>query len=383
MKLLLVSPVPTDPLSAGNRARVLTLFSALEQLGHDVTFAYIPYEYDADFHAMEKRLRHKLKILSASRPPFPSGMGRIKRKIKRTLGFQGTGLWDVDEWFDRTLISQIVSLQNMHTFDTVFIEYVFLSKLATVLPKSVRTVIDTHDLFGGRDRLYLKNRLSPTWFVTTTEQEIRALKRANAVIAIQSEEAEYLRGRGCPEVFSVGHIPTEITPLPDPGGLRLLFVGSGNPINIQGLERFVEFVLPQIRSAIPNCELAIAGPAGHSRKWPESVVVLGEIESISAAYAEAAIVINPVTFGTGLAVKTVEALSYGKPVVATAAGARGLGSEFTTALSIAQNDSEFAQMAIALLGSKAARAELSRKAIVAASTWKQTQLAALDAAVKG
>lgn len=383
MKLLVVSPVPTDPLSAGNRARVLTLFAALEQLGHDATFAYVPYEYDADFRAMEQRLRHKLKILSAARPPFPNGMGRIRRKMKRTLGLQGAGLWDVDEWFDPALIPQIVSLQSEHGFDTVLIEYVFLSKLATALPKSVRTVIDTHDLFGGRDKLYLENRLSPAWFATTARQEIRALKRASAVIAIQPEEAEYLKSRGCPEVFSVGHIPTQITPLPDPGGFRLLFVGSGHSINIQGLERFVEFVLPQIRAAIPNCELAIAGPAGHSRKWPDTVLVLGEIESISAAYAEAAIVINPVTFGTGIAVKTVEALSYGKPVVATVAGARGLGSEFASALSIAQNDNEFAQMVIVLLGSKAARAELSRNAIGAVSTWKENQLSALDAALRG
>lgn len=383
MKLLVVSPVPTDPLSAGNRARVLNLFSALEQMGHDATFAYVPYEYDADLHAMAQRLQHKLEILDASRPPFPSRVGRIKRKMRRTLRLQGAGLWDVDEWFDHALIPQIVSLQKAHVFDTVLIEYVFLSKLATVLPKSVRTVIDTHDLFGSRDELYSENRLSPTWFATTTRQEIRALKRASAVIAIQPEEADYLKGRGCPEVFTVGHIPKQITPLPDPGGLRLLFVGSGHSINIQGLERFVEFVLPQIRAAIPNCELAIAGPAGHSRKWPDSVLVLGEIESISTAYSEAAIAINPVAFGTGLAVKTVEALSYGKPVVATVAGARGLGPEFASALSIAQNDNEFARMVIALLGSKAARAELSRNAIAAISVWKENQLSALDAALRG
>lgn len=382
MKLLLVSPVPTDPLSAGNRARVLNLFAALEQLGHDATFAYVPYEHDVDFRAMEKRLQHKLKVLSASRPPFPSHVGKVKRKMKRMLGFQSARLWDVDEWFDPGLIPQIVSLQSKHGFDTVLIEYVFLSKLATALPKSVRTVIDTHDLFGDRDKLYLENRLSPTWFATTAEQEIRALNRAQAVIAIQPKEAEYLRARGCREVFCVGHIPTQITPLPDPGGLRLLFVGSGNPINIQGLERFVDFVLPQIRATIPNCELAIAGPAGHSRKWPESVVILGEIESISSAYAEAAIVINPVIFGTGLAVKTVEALSYGKAVVATPAGARGLGPEFASALSIAQNDGEFARNVVTLLGSEAARAELSGKAIAAVGDWTKNQRAALDAAVK-
>jgi hypothetical protein len=54
----MISPVPTDPLTAGNRARVLNLFTALEHVGHDVTFAYVPYEH-ADPKAMEKRLGHR------------------------------------------------------------------------------------------------------------------------------------------------------------------------------------------------------------------------------------------------------------------------------------------------------------------------------------
>ena len=56
MKVLIVSPVPTDPILAGNRARVLNLFVALEQLGHEVKFAYVHYEHGTDYNAMERRL---------------------------------------------------------------------------------------------------------------------------------------------------------------------------------------------------------------------------------------------------------------------------------------------------------------------------------------
>ena len=129
--------------------------------------------------------------------------------------------------------------------------------------------------------IFLNNGLRPTWFATTAKEEIRALNGANAVIAIQDEEARYLRSHGIHEVFCVGHISTEqIRPLPDPGGTRLLFIGSGNPINIPGLKWFVELVLPQIRTAIPSCELAIAGPAGLGRTWPDGVLVLGEVDHL-------------------------------------------------------------------------------------------------------
>src|SRR5262249_13082231 len=39
----------------------------------------------------------------------------------------------------------------------------------------------------------------------------------------------------------------DVSPLPDPGGSRMLFVGSSNPANVQGLEWFLDQVLPKIR----------------------------------------------------------------------------------------------------------------------------------------
>jgi glycosyltransferase involved in cell wall biosynthesis len=385
MKLLMISPVPTDLPTAGNRVRVLNLLTALERLGHDVTFAYVPYEHgDVDYMAMETRLGHRLRVLQSNRPPFPSSVGRFKRKIRRALKLPSAHLWDVDEWFDDALLSQVKKLQIAENFETVLIEYVFLSKVVSVLPKTVRTVIDTHDLMGNRHKHYLKFGLNPTWFMTTPGEEIHALSRATATIAIQSEEAGYLRRHVCGDVFCVGHVSAqEIIPLEDPGGSGMLFVGSANPINIHGLEWFVESMLPRVRAAIPSCELSIAGPAGQVRSWPKGVKVCGPVESLVSEYAKAALVINPVIFGTGLAIKTIEALSYGKALVVTAAGARGLGVEFSAAMSIAEDSNTFAQQIIELLRNKAARIKLSQNAVAAIRAWRLQQLVALDASVKG
>jgi glycosyltransferase involved in cell wall biosynthesis len=383
MKLLIISPVPTDPQTAGNRARVSNLITILKHLGHNVTFAYVPYE-TADYEAMERRLGHRFHILQSEGPPFQSLAGRTKRKILRALSLRSAHLWRVDEWFDDGLLSQVTSLQNTEHFDTVLIEYVFLSKLVGAFPDSVRTIIDTHDLMGDRHKIYLSSGMQPVWFATQPKEEIRALNRAHAVIAIQEEETAYLRLRVSGEVFCVGHIGyLDTEPLPDPGGTRILFVGSANPINIRGLEWFVQLAFPEIRARVPGCELAIAGAASQERAWPDAVLALGEVESLTPVYAQAAVVINPVTFGTGLAVKTIEALSYGKPLVATAAGVRGLGAQFAEAFLVAEGASEFARLVVELLQDKAARARLSKNALAAIRTWRLQQLTTLDAAVRG
>ena len=383
MKVLIVSPVPTDPPLAGNRARVAALFAALVRLGHDVTFAYVPYEM-ADYEKMRVRLGDRLHLLQATPPPFPRFAERLQRKVKRALGLNSAYSWSVDEWFDEGLVTQIRRLQARESFDAVLIEYVFLSKLAARLPTSVRTIIDAHDIMGNRHIRFLTAGLKPGWFTTSPTREISALNRADAVIAIQEQDASYFRQNLSTEVLCVGHLfGPDLSPLPDPGGARLLFVGSDIPINVQGLEWFANSVFPIIRKEMPNSELAIAGPIGNARPWPDGLLVLGNLETLEDAYARATVVINPVKFGTGLPIKTIEALGYGRPVVATPAGVRGIERDFEGAILVAETQEIFAELILALLRSTVARSTMSRNALAAARQWQRRQLDALQAAITG
>jgi polysaccharide biosynthesis protein PslH len=248
----------------------------------------------------------------------------------------------------------------------------------------VRTVIDTHDIFGDRHKRGRDAGSRPYGFATTVAEETFALNRADAVIAIQPEEAEYLRRTISSEVLTVGHLlDLNVRPSPDPGGARILFVGSSNPYNVQGLEWFLDRVFPRIRMKMPNVELAIAGPIGHERTWPTGASVLGTRESLAATYASATLVINPVLFGTGLPVKTIEALSYGKPVVGTSAGIRGLEADFEGALLLADTPDAFVAQVLELLESGAMRSAMSHRAIVASVEWQRRQLTMLNAAITG
>jgi hypothetical protein len=383
MKLLMVSPVPTDPLTAGNRARVSALLNLLTFLGHDVTFAYVPYE-PADHNAMRNRLGDRLRVLESDAPPFPTFSGRAKRKLARVLRLRSAYLWDVDEWFDDRLLPQVARLHKLEQFDSVFIEYVFLSKLVDALPQRTRTIIDTHDLMGDRHKLYVEAGLPPAWFATLPRQEIKALNRADAVIAIQQHEEKYLKNKISADVFCVGHIcALDPQPKPDPGGTRILFVGSDNPINSNALRWFTDSVLPDIRRKVPTSHLALAGPICYAQTWPTETLILGTLPDLAPAYAGATLVINPVLFGTGMAVKTVEALTYGRPLVATPAGLRGLGSEFADAVSVAESANEFAERTIELLQSQEARNRLTQNATSVIRQWQSRQVANLEAAVTG
>jgi polysaccharide biosynthesis protein PslH len=348
-----------------------------------VTFAYVPYD-PADYDKMRERFGNRLRILHAAAPPFKSFSSRLGGRIKREFGLKSGYLLRVDEWFDDGLLPQIQHLYEKQRFEAVLINYVYLSKLACGLPTSVRTIIDTHDLMGDRHKQYFTAGMQPTSFATKPAEEIRALNRVKAVIAIQQQEANYFKQNVSGEVFCVGHLlDSTFGPLPDPGGAHILFVGSANIINVHGLEWFLEQVLPRIRKKRPDVELALAGAVGGERTWPIGITVLGPQQSLAAVYADATLVINPVQFGTGLAIKTVEALSYGKPVVATPAGARGLDIDFRGALSLASTPDAFADQVLELLENEAKRSVMAHHAIAASHQWQHRQISMLNGAITG
>ncbi len=124
-----------------------------------------------------------------------------------------------------------------------------------------------------------------------------------------------------------------------------------------------------------------ATPPAKATQAPSEPIELRHYEA--AVYADATLVINPVQFGTGLAIKTVEALSYGKPVVATPAGARGLDIDFRGALSLAKTPDAFAEQVLELLENEGKRSAMAHRAIAASYRWQHRQVSTLNAAITG
>ena len=84
---------------------------------------------------------------------------------------------------------------------------------------------------------------------------------------------------------------------------------------------------------------------------------LGIVDDVGETYRNARVVINPVRHGTGLNIKTIEALSYTKPLVSHSIGVRGLRSDLPIA-KVTDDDEAFADAIIELLESDEKAKEL-------------------------
>jgi len=378
MKLLIVSPTPTHPPTAGNRARIFSLAKNLGSLGHDVHFAWVTMEHgDAD--AMKAHFKERLEILPYSRPPIlDSKIDRFRRRLLRGIGNERSYIWRLDDWYDESASEEIRALHARHNFDAVLVEYVFLSRVLDALPDSVLKIIDTHDRFSNRHAQYLRAGKRPEWFSTTEADEKLGLRRADVVLAIQEEEAQFFSKMLCgkTEVVTVGHLLDLSCQVSVGSAPRAVFVGSSNSINADAANYFIRSVLPLVRSVRPDFQLILAGGVGAQVSDAIGVQKLGHVASIQDAYAKGSLAINPVRMGTGLNIKTMECLAFGVPLVSTATGSRGLDALQGRAFVRVPDDDAGAMAAavIALLNNPNDAQALGRAARQAAELWNTEQL---------
>jgi len=105
-------------------------------------------------------------------------------------------------------------------------------------------------------------------------------------------------------------------------------IASDAPFNLEGILHFIRVVLPTVRTERPDFRLLVAGSSATALQaagfsFP-GVTFRSWINDLNDFYEDVQIALVPLCNGTGVSVKTVEAVSYAVPVLATKAGVRGL-----------------------------------------------------------
>ena len=118
--------------------------------------------------------------------------------------------------------------------------------------------------------------------------------------------------------------------------------------NVSGLVWLVEEVWPLVRNANPKAKLTIAGsqPIDRILKFANEetkIQVLRNPESANAVYAAGKVLLNPVYLGSGVSVKSIEMLQFGKPIITRSQGLSGLPSHITRDFIVADDPAEFAE----------------------------------------
>lgn len=312
--ILYFSPTPSHPQSAGNRSRIYNLAKTLQKSGNKIIFVYYTQEgLQSDQQSDMEQEWDAFYFIEKTIHP------RVRKE----------GYYCIDDWYQEGLGEEIARIALKHKIDTILCSYIFQSKILDFLPSTVTKLIDTHDKFSDRHLMLQKEGLAPDFFYTVASEEAIALGRADKIIAIQEKEAEFFRSITHKDVVTLGHIQAENFLEPQTQKtqkLRVGFIGSANSVNTRSLERFLEiFEEADLKNRL---SLYIAGSICKkiTTKNPD-ISLLGFVASLDDFYKEVDLIINPLILGTGLKIKTIEALSYGKAVISTDIGFEGIASD--------------------------------------------------------
>jgi glycosyltransferase involved in cell wall biosynthesis len=378
-RILLVAPIPTHPSTTGASARVRHMAEALLSLGHEVHFLHLQQTLRADDTPMRHYWGERLHAFRSLSPA--SLVARGRRKLVRLVGKTFHLNLPVDSYFDPEAAGFLRTLLGGGGFDVVILSYVFYSKLFESVPGSVRKLLDTHDVFSDRYRLYREHGQANEFFSTGKAEEGKALVRADAVLAIQEWDASHFRSLTPRPVVVVGHLAPVVEGVPvraEECTRAMLFVGGPMGINVHGVTWFIDQVLPAVRGRVPDAELWLVGGIGDRiRSTAPGVRRFGFVEALESLYRRAAVVVNPQQFGTGLSIKSVDALQHGRPLVTTASGARGLEDGAQGSFRQAGSAAEFSDVLIELLRNPAQAAALGLRAAEFARLYHRRNLQAL------
>ena len=305
--VLLVTPVFTNPPVQGNAARILAFGRELKSRGFVVDVVH--YVLD----------RHNPEIAAAMRHEW-NAVYEIAGRPHKPMAFPAC--WGIDDWCPDEVCSVVESLCTANSFDAVIVNYVWMSRALTVVEDLLR-ILDTHDLFGNRHRVAAEIGLNPNWYFTTLEQENSAFERADIVIGIQAVETAEIARRTSARAITIGHpvAPWYLQHTDSSVKLAMFgYFGSGNPWNVRSVAR-----LDQSVGRIGGLDWALAGAiCDAGLDLVSRPVIFGAVERPEDFYRHIECGINPMSPGTGLKIKTIETLAYGRPIIGTGAAFDGL-----------------------------------------------------------
>lgn len=374
--VLVVSPVVPYPIRRGSESRVDGIVRALLSQDRSVSLCVMRDDArDGTRQSIEEALRtryadlHRLELVDHPRlDSYPRRIfwWMLAAADLLTGGRQRISNLRACPW---RLRRRVRSMMAELVPRAIMVNY---AKMGAVLPARVgaTTILDTHDdqttlLIEGQR--HSRNRLD-VLVPLFRWSERRVLRRFDRVVAINPEEvAGFEAAAPDSEVICLPAFSDAVRRREDAeASFDALFVGSGSSFNVNGLGWFLEQVLPRILAERPDFTINIVGDVGdhpdiraHASK---SIILSGRVPTLEHCYASARLVLAPIRAGAGMKIKTIEALAYGKAVIATRCAGAGIAITSGESGWIADSPESFADGVLTLLADDTLRLRIEEGA---------------------
>jgi succinoglycan biosynthesis protein ExoO len=250
--------------------------------------------------------------------------------------------------------------------DFLIADYCFLTHaLAYALRPNVGTMVIMHDRISSRSSQFEALKREDAEASLTDEEECEMLSRADSILTIQWDEADFVRQRLPGRKIIVAPQAARPIAAPEPGhDDQILFVGSAATANVDGLKWFIDHCWETIQQLHPAAKLCVAGTVSRFMgTMPNGIFLAGLVKDLDPLYRQAGVIVCPLRIGSGLKIKLIEALSRGKSVVGTSKTLQGVAQHLADCIVVEDDPRRFAGAVVRLLTHRSERTALATRGL--------------------
>jgi glycosyltransferase involved in cell wall biosynthesis len=291
----------------------------------------------------------------------------------------------VSRFFFRAFEEEIVRKLKAHTFDLVQLEGVFLATYIPLIRKhsSAKIVIRAHNLEHQiwerhlvNEPSFIKKKYLSLQSKRLKRFELEAFANADAVVTITDEDKKNIQGLVPQKALytcltginldTYKHVESALE-----ANTLFHFASMDWMPNEEAAGWLLEAVWPKVLKQLPDSRLILAGknmPEKFRRLANKNLEVIEQVNSSSEFYRTYDIMLVPLWSGSGLRIKLVEGLAYGKAIITTSIGAEGIAYTNHKNLVVADDAEDFANAIISLLTDGQKKKNLQENARLLAET---------------
>ena len=328
---LVISPTHSE-FGQGNSTLVNLLNKKLKDLGYIIHFVYYPTDRSPNLdNSKEMPWDYVYEVEIQDK-------NRFRKNYDKNGNFRPNSHL-IDDWCGDELTQTVEEVLKYWDFDICLCHYVWLSRCLEYVPDTTIKIIETHDVFSWRDTnekvlvgLGENVKNGSGWYSTIPSEERKGLNRSDYVLAVQESDAKFFGTLINPQKIKVGRtvFPKKYQSCIRPDGKIVIgYIAGVNQFHINQVQdiyrRWLENDILRESS-----ELYIAGSIGN---WVENnyidmpdARIQGFVDNLDDFYSSCNVIVNPDFGGSGIKIKCVEALSYGKALVASRSSMNGFES---------------------------------------------------------
>ena len=352
-RILVAADIHTHPVCGGNQQCIMQYVEVLRKLGCEVYFLYLDL-YEGRFITEETRRYWGDHFFYYRTPAWQIVCQKIRRRIEHCYYSP-----HLDVYYPHGLTQYVNDLQAKYSFDGLIVNYVWNSKLAGCnIPIKA---IYTHDVFTDRNE---KLGVKDAWYSYPQAEEAKGISRFAEVLSIQDEETEWYRRLAPGSNVRTVYSSFSFVDQPITSNKNILFFSGGGKLNKDGIVRFIREVWPLLKEHDNELRLLLGGGicgAFKGERLPDDIILKGRYDNPDDFYALGDICINPVFNGSGLKIKTFEALAHGKVTIVDPHSALGVYLPEAIPLFLATSPQDYVNGVFHFIGNEDALAKQHHK----------------------